>query len=61
MRLTGGVLAFLCTRAHKEISSFAACARHTVGEKDILLLGLCCCPNADQGFEDKESLRRQAK
>ena len=23
------------------------------GEKDIPLLDLCCCPNADQGFEDK--------
>ena len=24
------------------------------GEKDIPLLDLCCCPNAVQGFEDKE-------
>ena len=23
------------------------------GEKDIPLLDLCCCPNADHGFEDK--------
>ena len=42
--------------AHGHIRKLAA-SLHVpgarAGEKDIPLLDLCCCPNADQGFEDK--------